>query len=136
LDADRRDMVDVTPATRQPAWVVWRWADGQLPLPAETLAPDATDVVTPWEDRIEFTANARPQLYRHLEGNPARMAALNLAFMIERLVLSAPDAESRAAGLERVRSELERLNFEIGRLDPDAPVESLIPPEDGDNGES
>lgn len=115
-DAERGQLIEVTRKSRQPAWVVWRWADGLLPLPKETLDADADTVSTSWEDRTEFTAAARPLVSRDLEGDPARMAALDLAIAVESLLVTEPEPSKRFWALERIRRGLERTTFEVEQL--------------------
>jgi transcriptional regulator with XRE-family HTH domain len=59
-DAERADLVDLTPETALPAWVVWEWADGRMPLPDEV--PPFPHVDVPDSAVVDFAEHARPTL--------------------------------------------------------------------------
>jgi transcriptional regulator with XRE-family HTH domain len=61
-DADRGDLVELTAERSQRARVVWSWADGEMPLPAEDPGPFLPTAEFPDTVTADFRENARPTL--------------------------------------------------------------------------
>ncbi|MGW5411863.1 helix-turn-helix domain-containing protein [Actinomadura geliboluensis] len=116
-DVENDDEVELTRKTKQRAWVAWRWADGRLPLPEETVGAGEDKITTPWERMVTFQSMARPRAVSAAEAHPAHESAYNVAFYLQRLLSNRnADASTRAAWLAKAKHELRRLNFEVDQL--------------------
>lgn len=113
-DSIKTDEVELTPAMRQRFWVVWRWADGRLPLPEQMIEATAEQVSTPHDESVDFATYARPA-YTQMQLHPALMAVYNLGTKVEFMI-----AEHGEANLDRriasISRELRRVIVEIESL--------------------
>lgn len=117
-DADRADLVELTTERSQRAWIVWSWADGEMPLPAEDPGPFLPAVEFPDTVVADFRENARPALA--LRG---RNAMVNEVEILLARALQAAYARNSASGMmtpanrkwwrERMERQLERVRLAI-----------------------
>lgn len=124
--ARRDEMMDLTPAFRQRADVVWAWADGREPMPAHQV--DEGGVVRrTLAEQIDFATNARPALDAR-RSHPTVLAAEQFIGAVMRALLDLDeetgawkDEESREKQRENVTRALQRVALEVDEMFAGAP---------------
>jgi transcriptional regulator with XRE-family HTH domain len=106
------DVIDLTPAFRQRADVVWDWAAGRQPLPAQ-LVDDSGIVRRTLAEEVDFSTHARPDLDR-LRGHPAILAAEQFIAAVLTVLRTAPDLDEKQR--ENVNRALQRVSLEVAEM--------------------
>jgi hypothetical protein len=109
-------LVELTPATRQRAWAVWRWAAGEMPLPGELAAAGDGAAEASSQAQADFAAHASPRPGG--QAAPADHKAVREArSLLDRIqaMLEVPD--DPGGYRERLlRVSLERVTLEVREL--------------------
>jgi transcriptional regulator with XRE-family HTH domain len=108
-------LIELTPSTHQRAWVTWRWADGQVPLPAHEVHKDTEEIDTPWQQQVDFQTYARPH-----SGVPhvhkALQEAYNLVTRIQNMIEDFGNPDTYDFREHYLMVSVERMSLEVREL--------------------